>query len=379
MVVSPMGRKLKYVQKIAKPEGIDWAMRKWGAELNVIKLVSSYNALYRFLLDLFLVTDLHIDYVVLEEYPIEFPAEIKKGTPGVYGVTLYGECFYTHSGSESSEVESKRLLSLGGELSREYECAVWELRYKATEDDALAWKNAGRVLIEQIEYVKERLLKLGVSKDLVEALEEKLAIVEAKIINASYVGFMVVGLSKVSPPPRSPQRIEARLPRNWIKTAPIETILAYESHVGFIRVGYARVISRLIPMKTFLTKELSDKLKAAIEEFHTRLGVVDKVLYPRVHTLARRERIHWIGGEHQIVLQDIIRKVKTVLDVRGVVAQMRLGYIAFAKELYYLHYTPHRRWKLWKLGLTDEDIVEKYKRIGLDENILREIKEVVKP
>jgi len=190
---------------------------------------------------------------------------------------------------------------------------------------------------------------------------------------------MVVGLSKVSPPPRSPQRIEARLPRNWVKLVPIETIYAYENHVGFMRVGYARVISRIIPAKAFLTKELSDKLKAAIEEFHTRLGVTEGVLYPRVHTLARREQIHWTGGEHQIALQDIISKVKAVLDARGVIAQMRLSYIAFAKELYYLHYAPHRRWKRWKLGLTDRDIIEKYKRMGLDESILNEIRRVVKP
>ena len=87
--------------------------------------------------------------------------------------------------------------------------------------------------------------------------------------------------------------------------------------------------------------------------------------------------MHVQGGHHQIRLQNLKNHIKRMLNEKGVIAQFRMAYLSFAQELYYLKYEPHRKYKQWKKILTDDELVNKYVRMGCDKNILNEIKEVV--
>jgi hypothetical protein len=171
--------------------------------------------------------------------------------------------------------------------------------------------------------------------------------------------------------------------------------------VGIARVGYARVGSFQIKPKP----ELAERFQQQVKEFKERAGKVaveypfptyppyaygyappaqpyapikPELLYPRAFMYQRVDQYHYNGGSHQIKLQTLINRIKQLLDSEGIMAQQRMSYIAYAQELYYLEYDPHRLWKRWKQILSRSDLRTKYIAMGMDEAILSKIEDIVR-
>ncbi len=368
--MQPLQRKLKYLATLASPEGVDLAMRKMAYRLPVINLNITYAVLFRLLLDLYLHLNLHFDFSMFEWHPIDFTTEFTIELPKVEKAK-YGESKYDFSIYDPENVNS---LSL--------ERMVWDLRKKSTSKDHPSYRQTGEALKKHFEIIKDALVKKEVREEYIDAMIEHLMLVEGLLVGGAFVGFSIVGFSKVMPKPSSLTSVTVRDPQDLKTERKIHTDFAYGSYVGYARVGYARVGRRPGDERFRFKRELQDYALKAIEEFRKREGPVGppglEILHRRLFMLQRTDRYHYYGGYHQIKLQRINNAVKQVLDRYGVVAQMRMTYISFAKELAYLYHDSHRRYKRWKKILTEDDLIEKYKRMGLDEDILREIVKVVR-
>jgi len=369
--LEPFLRKYHYLVKLASTQGVELSMLRWESILKFIDLGIGWNLLYRMLLDMFLELNLHFDPSQFDWWDIAFEEQFTQPFMKIEKAK-YGASKYNYSIYDPEQVTSQNLERL-----------AWELRYKATEEDAAAWKQAGEALLKHLLIHKDFLLKRDVRESYAQAILDTLALVEGKLLSACYVGFNVVGISKVMPPRRSLTTFKLRNPQDWTSEMTFKTVYVYESHVGFSRVGYARVVSLNMPERNPLKRELSAKLLEEIRAFKQRVGMVQQgpyqVLYQRVFFHQREERLHWTGGEHQLRIQRIKNEVRRLLDEYGVIGNFRAGYIAFALELYYLNYDPHRLWKRWKKVLTEEELIEKYKKMGFDETILKAIKGLIKP
>jgi len=208
-------------------------------------------------------------------------------------------------------------------------------------------------------------------------MERVMSVVEAKVCNCAYVGFSIVGISKVMPKPASSTFFTIRDYADWITEYDFETVTLYENFVGYSQVGYSRVSSEdLLTMP-----ELADWLEEDILEERLWKGVIamspEQAFYPRIFFWKKVDKLHWTGGAHQLRMQELTQKVKQILDKEGIIAQFRISYLNFAHELFYLKHEGHRYYKQYKLILTEDDLIDKYKRLGLDETILRRIKNII--
>jgi hypothetical protein len=104
-----------------------------------------------------------------------------------------------------------------------------------------------------------------------------------------------------------------------------------------------------------------------------------KTLYQRIFMLQRVDQYHYKGGAEQLKQQYNIKKIRPILDRHGVISAFRSAYTSFAHEIFYLSYDSHKLYKLWRRLITEEDIIQKYVKIGCQEEVLREIKGIVKP
>jgi hypothetical protein len=94
--------------------------------------------------------------------------------------------------------------------------------------------------------------------------------------------------------------------------------------------------------------------------------------------LQRVDQYHYHGGTQQLKMQYNIKNIKPILDKHGVISNMRSMYYNFAHELCYASHDSHRLYKKWRKLVAEEDIIQKYIRMGCDEHILREIVGMVK-
>lgn len=385
MPVLPIERKLEYIEFLASEEGIDLSMLKWGFILPKIFLNSSWNIYLKLLLDLDLVLNFHFDIPDLQ-FPIpELTPDLPKIEKARYGISKYNESIY-----DPQQVTSFHL-----------ENAIWDLRYKATEHCALAYKHTSTTLKTYFDSTRDILIEKGVRDFYVNGILDAWAVIEGKALTTSYVGFSVVGITCVGAKSSSAPLFTLRLPIDWKTEVKFETYSVYESHVGTAIVGYARVISKEYGISQLYLRELSKNLVDTINRFHSHTGklfitvptpkipthsshsLINSHTNPELFTfqfnferlflLQRVDRLHWKGGEHQLHLQMIINKVKKVLDREGIISQMRMGYISFAEELAYLYHGEDTRWKEWKKCLTKEDLIDKYVAYGLRKDILNRI------
>jgi len=390
-------RKEKYTEHTTNPDWINLNMLKWEFKLPKIEFSISFNLTFNFVLDFYLNFDLGIDYSEFDFEMPNFTLYLKKVVKAYYNKTRYDESYY-----DPPEI-------VGKDLAR----FLWNIRYLTTEKNVGCYKKVGNALKNQVYSLVDILINKGVKREYAEAMIETLLKVEGKILNNSYVGFSIVGLSKVMKPTKGSDITVAETEFRWtddFKTPKkIKTLTTYDSVVGYVRVGYTRVTpghrGNIVGFKREVLKPLSEDLAKRVDEFKkrsaktpitkglTRSKEVEvrpeireitqhipppkHTLYQRVFFLQKREKMKWEGGKHQARLQNIIEHVKPVLDKHGVHGNFRLGYITFAKEYVYLHYKPHRKYKQWKRNLTEDDLVRKYKRMGCDEQILREIISIV--
>ena len=383
-------RKENYIEHLTDITWLSLDMLRWEFRLPKIELSIGFNLSFNFLLDFHLAVDLHFPF---EEFDFEMPNFIMnwKLIPKAY----YGKTKYNQGVYDPPEILWKDLARF-----------IWNMRYQTTEKSVPAYKKVSQALKHYLETHKEILSKKGVSSGYIDAMLETLMKVEGKILHGSYVGFTVVGVAKVMQPIQRRRYKMAlgkmRYTDDFKTERTVYTKFPYETQVNYARVNYARVIPReevykemhLRPLsknlaerikefkkrsaKTPITKGLDVEVRPEIKEITKNIEPPKHMLYQRVFFLQRRHELEWEGGKHQARLQHIIERVKPILNKYGVHGNFRLGYIAFAKEYVYMHYKPHRKHKQWKRLLTDDDLITKYKRMGCDEQILREIITAVK-
>ncbi len=349
---SPLVRKLRYLHNMASPDGVLIAHYRWKSIWDLLRLSDSFNILFRFLLDMYLNLSLHLDFEQFDWHKFDFLKNILKykvPMKAQYDISKYDKSVYDPVELTDSELE--RL--------------VWDARYKHTKKDIPEPNVRGEAFLKHLENFVQMLMNKGCREDYVKALIEIIPIVEAKIRDDSRVGFAIVGLSKVVKTGSPFTEITVRSIQDFKTPVKCKAYTVYEHYVGFARVGYARVSHEFLRP----TKETSDYLEETIKKFHSWT----EPTWQATFWLYRIDRMHIKGGGHQIKLGYITKVVREVLDKHGVVHFMRGAYYSFAREYVYLMHMGHRRFKTYKVKITDDDLIAKYKRMGCDESILREI------
>ena len=341
----PFLRKLSYLKRYASIQGVDMTARDWSGYPEIIHTNVGANLLFRFLMDLYLALSAHLDPSKFHYYPIDF-------------TTVFEEYY-----------EPRPFTPPKGTLDdSDIERIIWYFRQFATTREGVYYKLTRRTLSHIMNYLIDQMVARGADSTWAQMLFELYSVVEGKLQVATIVGLAIVGVSIVQP-----STFTVRLPPDFTQTLECENIYVYESHVNIARVNYARVFHPPGSWK----KETADYFKSRVDEqitWQSSMSFSPEVLFwPRVFLWTRTENLHWRGGEYQLELQRIRNEVKQVLDKHGVLTFFRTQYLNYAYELYYLAHKGHRTTRWWKPNLTKEDLIERYKSAGLDENILREI------
>jgi len=367
--VSPIQRKLNYVAELASPEGVELTFLGYEWKIPEYYFSVGFNLLLRFYIDWYLSLSLHLDPLDFDFFKFDF-GELIELPPGGelerVSKAKYGESRYDQSIYDPEEITSRRL-----------ERAAWQMRYYSTVEDEQAWRKAGEALKKLMSTVKDPLVKHEVREEYVDALEDVVAIAEGKVLSSAYWDCAAWDVSPWKETSSETGVFKARSTVDWKTEAELETESPYESWWDVCRWDYARWFET----PTAMRPEVAESLAKAVDEFQANIGIVEQHGYPtiprRTFFLQRTERLHWTGGGHQIRLQDVINRVKALLNREGVFSAVRAAYIAFAQELYYLRYEPHRLWKRWKTMLTVDELVDKYVKMGLEEAVLNKIKALI--
>jgi hypothetical protein len=326
-----------------------------------------------------------------QDFPLDRmddPVDIQKG---VYDVTYYDLCYFDPP--ELALVDLERF--------------AWAQRYRIAEKNTLEYRKQSLALKTLIESDKDSFKNVGITPTIVDNVETIAAMVESRVLRGFYVGFAVVGLSRVSerhqPEFDFRARVDTRRFENWKDIVASESVVSHEPLVGYGRVGHFRVANYL----QMLSKQLSDEAVRKISDFWLRSGLVEagevsrygglgyfnygvpsyagylpvkyETLYQRTFMLQRVDQYHYEGGHHQIILQTVLKKVRTICNKQGVIGTFRSAYTSYAQEIYYQKYEGHRLWKTWKRLVSVEDITNKYIQMGCDTTVLNKIKDAVVP
>lgn len=388
-------RKLKYLKTWASEDGIFTSMDKWANLLKEIQSEISYDVVYRLLEEIYLMINAGFDWEDFDFPPLPddfnipdiVTPPIEGGTKAYWDVTYYDQSYYDPPDVQFKDIER----------------FAWSHRYKISEKDTMEYKQMSKSLKDLINARREGMNKVGVADHFLDVVETTMSMVESRILKGCYVGFTIVGLNKVSRRHKEGDpftaRVDARDSQDWKTIYPTESVLAWESLVGWSRVDYSRVGAYYMVMN----KALSDEAVKRINEFWQRSGLVNvedlspygglgyipgywsytkeraKTLYPRIFALQRVDQYHYKGGAEQLKMSFDSKRIRPILDRHGIISVMRNAYFSFAREIHYLKYDSHRLFKLWRRLVTYEDIIQKYIKLGCDELILREVKGIVKP
>jgi len=367
---SPIERKLRYLDNLASEKGIELSMLRWEAILPEIYLSIGFNVFYRFLLDFHLCLSFHIpfpefdatiiDKLLAPPY-IEAPAvfvEVEVVEKAIYGKTKYGECVYDPEQLTNTSLEN----------------IIWDLRYKATSHDHPSWKLTSQAFLKFRDQIRKFLIDRGVADYYIDGILETLALVEGKVLDCGYWDMGVFDVSKFKEPTSTTATFQLRDPENWLEVKELETEAPYEAHWDFSRFDYARFYETGFRPSDAVLDYLDQKIRNFMKRSGTTSfeyeGVKYEMLNQRPFMLQRVEKYHWKGGEHQVKLQDLINRVKRLLNERGVPGNFRMAYISYAQQLCYLYYKGHRRYKRWRNILTPEELKDKYINMGCDKEIL---------
>lgn len=149
----------------------------------------------------------------------------------------------------------------------------------------------------------------------------------------------------------------------------VESTSTYDSHWDFAYWDYSQWSAGSFPFKP----EIGDVLDKKMEEFAKRIGE----LYATLVIAKALDRIHYRGSEKQLYLKYIYNKLSPLLDRLGVPATQKHLYFSFAEEIVFIRHVKYRKTKYWKQYLSEEDVVEKYVKLGLSRDVLNLIREYV--
>jgi len=347
---TPEVRKYGWIVRAGSLEAIFLKLLRWESQLDPIYVSTVANIYARFLLDMYLNLNAHLD-----------------ATKFAFHKLLFWEMFTPPWEQPPFKPP------VPDWMHRYIELLLWTLRYKLVSRETLYWKTLGRALKSFYDIRRAFFGYHKIPDFYIDLLFEILGVTLGRTDVTTLVGFALVGLSVVAP-----GKQYAVLPAYNYKPIEIEVHSLYDTHVGIARVGYCRVSLGSSPE---IKPELVEHYIQEVDASRKRVGMVpissQETMFPRVFYLPRVNRIKHIGGTHQVGLQTLINRVKRYLDNKGIVAQFRSAYIMFAEEIAYLPYRGHKRWKEYRDIIRKEDIIDKYVRMGLDKAILEEITRIV--
>jgi hypothetical protein len=392
-------RKLSYVANLASFDGINLSMDKWISILQDIQLEISYETIYRLLEELYLLLNSGFDWSDFDfpflpddfDWPDIIDPPVEETGKAYYEISYYGTSYY-----DPPDITFKQL-----------ERFAWDNRYAVSEKDVFAYKKQSTSLVSLLEAKSSGLTDAGLAGYMPSVVHDVLAMVESRILNGFYVGFAIVGLSKVATPPpigvAYRGAVATRNPQDWKIEYDTESVISWESLVGWARVGHCRVGA----WYQVMNKVVSDEAVKRINDFWLRSGMVTagqlsqyggidytiygspsyggyapqevQTLWQRVFMIQRVDQYHYAGGASQLKMQYNVKKIRPILDRAGIAGTMRMGYMAFAQEIYHFDKDSHKLYKQWKQLLTQDDIRIKYVRLGLDETVLSQIQGMVRP
>jgi len=411
-------RKDEWLEATTEVESINTFMLSWEFELPKIELNIGFNVLFNLLLDFQLSLDWHFPLIDIQ--PLWQTPKARYAPPlAIYGKSRYDKSCYAQPDVDYSCYQYGRSVYDPPELTYEQiKNFLWDLRYKTTDRDRPTWKRTDRAAKEMIEWLKNIIIKKGLSERAAQGLAESLLYIEGRLYSGSYAGFAVVGIARVMPRKMKGSQeytlAEMRSYEDFKTPWGFRTTGIYESHVGRAMVGYSRVSMNYFKVKEKLLRDMLKSMSAILNERNvgfkqrstltpikvapeypvspevaevTKYIKYTKVrgttLFPstiwqRTFFYTKREQMKWGGAKHQARLEDIISRVKEILDASGIPGFVRAGYIGFAQEFLYKDYKGHVKWKQWKQLMADDEIIEKWARQGLDRKILENIASVIK-
>jgi len=279
----------------------------------------------------------------------ELGIEELKPTPAKFGESRYGRSYYDPP--EFTFLDLRR--------------ALWDLRYKLASKQYLAYQYTSKSAVKIVEIVKSMLKSAGVSESVIEAIIPAYLHAEGKVLTGAYVGFAIVGLSRVMKVEKVGRRTYASYYVRDLESAEgvrkAHSVTVFEAVVGVSRVGYCRVSpphTKLASLEArskhrLVPKELADTFKKQIEIGHKQFEpqTIGRVRYqPFTISLlrtARSDAKRFRGGYHQVISQENLNRVRRILDAEGVAGYERIAYINFAIELAYLRYKSRNK-RSWK-------------------------------
>lgn len=412
-------RKLRYLKTLASEDGIDISMEKWLALLKQMGLEISWETVWRNLIDLYLKLffgfdwddfdwgfddwNMPDDWTFPDEWdwePPTFPDDENPFDPNDdadvilkahWDVSHYNLCYF-----DPPEI-----------TMRDIERYAWWCRYRVAEKETAEYKQQSLALKNKLTQYKQSLIRAGVRESYLDGIEEIISMVESRLLRGFCVGFAVIGVSRVSQRHQTPDpfraTVETRLVSDWKTTKATESVVAWESIVGWSRVGYHRVGNFNLKIQRWLSQAILHKINAfwlrsglVTPSQVSRYGGVDyyqyapsqymgyapadvQVLWQRVFMLQRVDQYHYKGGAEQLKMQFNTKRIRPLLDKAGVISMARGMYHAFAHEIFYHGKSGHKLYKQWKRLITEEDIILKYISFGCDETLLRRVKGMVKP
>ena len=352
----PILRKLIYVEKVASDLGIVCTGWRFEQLLDLIRQLIGYNVLLRFYMNLFGQLNLGFSFELTEFFRIQMSQQFVPPLPGRekarYGISKYGLAYY-----DPTQVTGKEL---------EYWC--WDMSYHTTSHVVPEYRQRGLTVKSYIEVEKDLLKRLGIADYYVDALESCIAWAEGKVKECAYWGFACWDVSPwQEAKTTSPERYwyHVRSTKDWLTLIDLETITIIESNWEYSMWDY----SIWTPEKVQVKPELEEHLAKTIEDFHRRV----EPLWQAVFLLQRMDKLHHVGGYHQIRMQQLIIRVKDILCRLGVPVIQHHAYISALLELAYMYHDSSRHYKTWKKVLSPQDWLAKWTRMGLREDILREL------
>jgi hypothetical protein len=408
-------RKLAYLKTLASEDGIELSMDRWISLLKETQAEIAWETIYRTLLDMYLKLGFGFDWDDFDYPPDEW--NLPDYTPPDWtppddwdwdnpfdpndDADEVGKAYWNKTNYNLSYYDPPEV------TLRDVERFAWSQRYPISEKDTAEYKQQSLSLKKKWNAHKQAFKSAGVKSEYVDGIEDILSIVESRILRGFFVGFAVVGISRVSKRHYLPDlfraRVDTRRTTDWKSTLDTESVLSWESIVGWARVGYCRVGKWTMILQKWVSDSIVGRVNAfwlrsgfATQSQLSRYGGIDyyqyipaqyagyvpaeiQTLWQRAFMLQRVDQYHYTGGKHQIKMQMYTKGIRAICDKHGIMANFRQAYTCYGNEILYLKHDSHKLYKRWKKLVTVDDIRSKYVTLGCDESVLREIERNVKP
>ena len=185
----PYSRKTKWEEKQTSLSGLELWLPDWELLFEEFQVNWSFNFTFNFLLDMYLSLDFHLEF----DFSFDFKFEFGEFIFDEFNIDIgfLEKAYYDKSEYGQSYFDPEEL---NGNDLRKF---TWWLRYKTTDKKYYTYKYSDVAAKNITETNKNLIYQQRVRDFLLNGFEETIAKIEGKIINSCYVGFAIVGISKV--------------------------------------------------------------------------------------------------------------------------------------------------------------------------------------